>query len=117
MNENILNLDLHPTKLAFTLYVIRQYYTGPLETIQFEPCDCKFAAREAKWRTVFLANDHNLEFWIIFDQDEALSLVWRVVKGKKIEDLGMVHYELRPYHPDSVEKAIKSLPIIKPKTH
>ncbi len=115
--ENILDLDLHPTKLAFSLYIIREYYTGPLEDIIFEPCNFKFGVREAKWRTVFGADDHRLEFWIVFDEDEALAMVWRMVKNRTVEDYGMIHYELRPYDKEAVEKIIKELPIIQPQVH
>ncbi len=117
MNENILNLDLHPTKLAFCLYVIREYYTGPIEDIIFEPCDCKFAIRKAKWRSVFAANNQQLEFWIIFDQDEALAMVWRMIKDRAVVNFGMIHFELRPYDQDAVEEAIRALPLIQQQVH
>ncbi len=115
--ENILDLDLEPTKLAFSLYVIREYFSGPIENIYFEPCDCNFAAKKARWRTAFRSNENQLEFWIIFDEDEALAMVWRLVENDTVMDRGMIHYELRPYNNDAVEEAIASLPVMKPTTH
>ncbi len=113
MIKNLQELDLHPTKIAFSLYLMRQFTSDPIEHLIFVKCSETFAARQAKWVSVIKKHDRQLEFWIIYNGDEALSMVWRIIYKNAVETFGMIQYELRPYLPSGVERAIKNLPIQK----
>lgn len=112
--KNLLELEMHPTAISFSLYVIREYYTGPLEEITFLECDEKFLARKAKYVSVFGCNDNTLEFWIIYNNDEAMGMAWRVITDGEVKNRGIINYELKPYSVERVDKAISDLPIQKP---
>lgn len=108
---NLLDLDMHPTKIAFSLYVIRQFFKGPLNEIVFYERDEKFAVRKAKYVAIFKGKETQLEFWIIHSDKKAMGMAWRIIANDQINDYGMIHYELRPYSPPKVEQAIFDLPI------
>lgn len=115
--KNLLKLDLNPTQIAFSLYVIREYFSGPLEEINFDLREEKFAARKTKWVCAFYADVNQLEFWIIYKDDEALGMAWRIILDGVVKDKGLINYELNPYSKSVAHQAINDLPIIKRKCH
>ena len=109
--RSVIDIDLPERSLAFLLYIMRVTYgcNVPLEDIIFAPVKQKFGLAEARWATVFYADESELlEFWIIYKDDEPTAVATRMISGGDI-DTGFAQLVINPIS-DGVKDLIKNLP-------